>query len=136
MANGNSAENGGVVYQLLGSLTIIDSIFTRNMAYKIGVLNVEGHTVLINGSTFGYDQGMIFLSRVEFFNISSTKIIHNSVSTKGILYVRDSDIEGYGELIIKDNTANLSIVNIVRCNVTFRHMISYVIKLGIIYCDK
>ena len=129
LAVGNVAENGGVVYQLLGSLTITSSNISRNVAYKIGVLNIEGRTVLINDSTFSYNEahlGMIFLSKVESFNISTTtNIERNNVSMKGVVYAQDCNIEVNGKVVIQDNVARLSTVNIVRCNASFRRMVIY-----------
>ena len=120
-ANGNLAENGGVVYQLLGSLTITNSIITQNVAYNIGVLNSEGHSVLISNSTFSFNRahlGVIFLSKVTSFEFNNTSIVLNEVSTKGILYAQNVDLKGSGRILIENNTANLSIVYVIQCNVT------------------
>ncbi len=128
-AVGNSAKTSAVVHELLGSLTITDSNITQNTAADIGILNVEGHTVIINGSTFSYNQahiGMIFISKVEFFTIRNTIIIHNNVTVKGVLYARESDIKGSGTLTIEDNDADLGTVYLVRCEATFRHTANFV----------
>lgn len=109
----NSAQNGGVVYQLLGSLIITNSSITQNVACNIGVINSEGQSVIINESTFSFNRahlGMIFLSKVDSFNISNTNITHNKVSTKGVIYAQNVVLKGSGKLIIEHNTANLSIV--------------------------
>ena len=126
-AIGNSANNGGVVYQLFGLLVITASTITQNNASEIGILNIEGCALIID-TVFSFNQaklGVIYLSESESFNISNTSIIHNNVTTKGILYAQDSTIKGNGKLDIEDNVASLSIVYIVRCNAILRHMVSY-----------
>lgn len=98
-AIGNRAENGGVVYQLFGSLVITASNIIGNVASKIGILNLEGEAV-INASTFSFNQahqGMIYLSKSKLCIIAA-RIMYNKVFTKGIFYAQDSTIEGSSEL--------------------------------------
>ncbi len=117
------------MYLLLGSLIITTSNITNNIASDIGILNLEGDEILIKDSLFTFNQahlGMIYLTDNKLLKFSNTTMMYNNVSTKGVLYAQDSNIEGSGMLIIKGNIASLGIVYIVRCNASLLSTFTFI----------